>query len=273
VGSPEEWQAIITAFLREHTSRAHATGVVVGISGGVDSALAAALCAQALGHDQVLGIRMPHAESDPDDVALGERVCEHLGIESVTRDITPIVAGLEQALGRRPDAFVHGNAKARARMMFLYAEAQQRKRLVCGTGNKSELLLGYFTKHGDGGVDMQPLGDLYKTQVWQLARHMGLPAQVVERAPSAGLHPGQTDEQELGLAYRDLDAILKGFELNGSPDAVARRTGVPLAEVERIDALVRSTEHKRHAPLVPKIGGRTLGIDWRRPVHWDASRR
>lgn len=270
IGSPEEWRKIVVMFLRDHVARSGAKGVVVGISGGVDSALTAALCVEALGADKVLGIRMPHRESDPEDVRMGTVVTDHLGIESLTRDITPIVDGLEAALGETPDEYVHGNTKARARMMFLYAEAQMRGHLVCGTGNKSELLVGYFTKYGDGGVDLEPIGDLYKTQVWELARHIGLPEEQVARAPTAGLHAGQTDEQDLGMSYADLDRILKGIELNTSVDAIARRTGLAMEDVARIEGMVRRSEHKRHAPLVAKIGARTVGIDWRRSVHWDA---
>ncbi len=269
VGSLEEWRRIIVRFLGDHLRRSGASGFVVGISGGIDSSLTAALCVEAIGAKNVLGIRMPHRESDPTDVDAGLAICEHLGIESVTRDITPIVTGLEEALGFVPDPFVHGNAKARARMMFLYAEAQGRGRLVCGTGNKSELLVGYFTKHGDGGVDLEPIGDLYKTQVIELASHMGLPADLVARPPSAGLHPGQTDEQDLGMSYKRLDAILKGIELNSNVEDIALRTGESLEDVQRIDTMVRRSEHKRHAPIVAKIGARTVGIDWRRSVHWD----
>lgn len=269
-GTVEEWRTLIVLFLRDHLRRSGMDGFVVGISGGIDSAVTAALCVEAVGAGQVLGIRMPHRESDPADAQHGERLCEHLGIESTTRDITPIVDGLEEALGFTPDPYVHGNAKARARMMFLYAEAQGRNRLVCGTGNKSELLVGYFTKWGDGGVDLEPIGDLYKTQVWALAEHLGLPRDLIERPPSAGLHPGQTDEQELGMSYPRLDAILKGMELNTNPEEIARRTGESLEDVLRIERMVRRSEHKRHAPLVPKIGARTVGIDWRRSVHWDA---
>lgn len=263
--------AIITRFLRDHLERAGARGVVVGVSGGLDSAVTAAVCREAFGAERVLGIRMPHAESDPEDVALGEQVCEHLGIPSVTRDITPIVAGLETALGFAPDPFVHGNAKARARMMFLYAEAQGREYLVCGTGNKSELLVGYFTKYGDGGVDLEPLGDLYKTQVAKLGRHLGLPEAVLERSPTAGLHPGQTDEEDLGMGYPDLDAVLKCMELNTDLADIPHRAGVPADKVAMVERRVRLSEHKRHTPVVPKIGARTVGIDWRRPVHWDRS--
>jgi NAD+ synthase len=154
-------------------------------------------------------------------------------------------------------------------MMCLYAAAQERGRMVCGTGNKSEILVGYFTKHGDGGVDMQPIGDLYKTQVALLARHLGLPEAILGRVPSAGLQPGQSDEADLGLSYARLDAILRGIEMNADATAIAQRTGESLAEVQRVERLVRRSEHKRHLPLIPKIGARTVGIDWRRSVHWD----
>lgn len=264
------WLEGITRFLQDHLKRAGSAGVVVGISGGVDSAATAAVCVEALGRDQVLGIRMPSDESDPEDARLGTVVCEHLDIEAIERDITPIVAGLEEALQFKPDPYVHGNAKARARMMFLYAEAQGRNRLVCGTGNKSELLVGYFTKHGDGGVDLEPLGDLYKTQVYELARHLGMPDEVIQRPPTAGLHPGQTDEEDLGMPYDEVDRILKGFELNASPERVAERTGLDLEAVRRVERMVRTSEHKRHPPVLPKFGMRTVGVDWRRPVHWDA---
>jgi len=269
-GSPQEWEAIITRFLRDHLRRSGASGFVVGVSGGLDSAVTAALCVQAVGADNVLGILMPHKESDPQDAALGVELCDHLGLPSVTRGITPIVTGLEEALGFVPDAYVHGNAKARARMMFLYAEAQGRNFLVCGTGNKSELLVGYFTKHGDGGVDLEPIGDLYKTQVVDLARHMGLPAAIIDRPPTAGLHPGQTDEEDLGMSYKELDAVLKCMELNTPPADIPRRTGVDSEKVALVERMVRRSEHKRHAPLVAKLGARTVGIDWRRSVHWDA---
>jgi NAD+ synthase len=264
----DEWRQITVRFLRDHVARSPADGVVVGISGGIDSSLTAALCVEALGAAQVLGVMMPHAASNPADLVDGAQLMHHLGIEGVTRDITAVVAGIPQA-GEMP-AVALGNAKARARMMVLYAEAHLRGRLVCGTGNKSELLVGYFTKYGDGGVDLEPIGDLYKTQVFELAAHLGLPENLVKRTPSAGLVDGQTDEADLGISYEALDSILKGIELNASADAIVRRTGATLADVKRVIKMVRASEHKRHAPLVPKIGARTVGIDWRRSVHWDA---
>ncbi len=270
VGSPEEWRRIIVTFLRDHVERSGAKGLVVGVSGGIDSALTAALAAEALGPGRVFGLLLPHAESDPEDARLAQVLVDHLEIPAATRDVTAIVAGLESAMDGKLDPYVRGNAKARARMMTLYAEAQTKGYLVCGTGNKSELLVGYFTKHGDGGVDLEPIGDLYKTQVWELSRFLGLPAELVDRVPTAGLHPGQTDEQELGMSYESLDRVLKGIELNGTEASIAKRTGMSLEQVLHVSSLVRRSEHKRHAPLVPKIGARTVGIDWRRSVHWDA---
>lgn len=266
----EEWTTVICMFLKDHVRRAGAKGLVVGMSGGIDSAVTAALAIRAVGTQRVLGVRMPAPDSDPADAEHGTLLCEHLGLEAIERGIGPIVAGLEQALETKPDAYVHGNAKARARMMFLYAEAQSRGYLVCGTGNKSELLIGYFTKYGDGGVDLEPIGDLYKTQVQALARHLGLPDWLLERPPSAGLHPGQTDEEDLGMTYAELDAALKAIELNTPSDQIAGRAGIPPDKAASVEAMVRRSEHKRHAPLVPKIGARTVGIDWRRSVHWDA---
>lgn len=268
-GEPAEWTAIIEAFVRDHVRRAGAGGVVLGLSGGLDSAVAAALCARALGPDRVHGFAMPAADSSDDDARDAAIVAQDLGITLHDRPIAAIVAAAADGLGGVPDA-VRANLKSRARMLVLYAEAQQRGWLVCGTGNKSELLVGYFTKHGDGGNDMQPLGDLYKTQVFALARWLGLPDAIIEKPPSAGLQPGQTDEAELGMGYVNLDAILKGIELNESPDAIARRTGLPRPQIDAVVSMVRRSEHKRRPPLVPKIGARTVGIDWRRPVHWDA---
>ncbi len=268
IGSPDEWRHIIVAFLRDHVERSGADGVVVGLSGGIDSALTAALAVDALGADKVLGVCLPHRDSDPEDLRLGQLVGDHLGIAHVQHDISPIVDGFLQAM--EADGMVLGNAKARARMMALYGEAQKRGRLVCGTGNKSELLVGYFTKHGDGGVDLEPIGDLYKTQVWELSKVLGLPDEVVHRTPTAGLLAGQSDEEELGMSYEALDRILKGIELNSPLEDIARRTGASMEHVRHVDRLVRRSEHKRHAPLVAKVGARTVGIDWRRSVHWDA---
>ncbi len=267
---PARWEAVLQAFLRHAVEAAGAKGLVVGVSGGLDSAVVAGLAARALGRERVLAIMLPSPDSNPLDAEHAKLGCAAFGLTPVLHGIGPIVAGLESTLGYTPAARERGNAKARARMLLLYAEAARRDFLVCGTGNKSELLTGYFTKHGDGGVDLQPIGDLYKTQVRELARHLGVPKPIIEKAPSAGLYPGQTDEGDMGLTYDQLDSVLRQLELNHGLDVVARKTGLTLAMVEKVDGMVRRTEHKRRTALVPKLGSRTVGIDWRRSVQWDA---
>ena len=264
------WETTIVAFIRRHVEAAGAKGVVVGASGGLDSAVVAALAVRALGKRRVLCVLMPMPDSNPADERHARLSCRSLGITPVLRPVGPLVEGFEKSLAGKPDARTRGNAKARARMMVLYAEAQARGYLVCGTGNKSELLTGYFTKHGDGGVDLQPIGDLYKTQVRQLAAYLKVPKPIRDKPPSAGLHPGQTDEKDMGLTYRQLDAVLRQMELNHDLPTVARKTGLPADLVGKVERMVRTTEHKRRLALVPKIGARTVGIDWRRSVHWDA---
>lgn len=267
---PAQWEATIVSFIRRHIEAAGAKGVIVGVSGGLDSAVIAALCVRALGKSKVHAVIMPAKDSNPLDAKHGHLLCEHLGLKPLVRPIQPIVDGVVATLGKAPSARVLGNSKARARMLTLYATGQEKGLLVCGTGNKSELLTGYFTKWGDGGCDMLPIGDLYKTQVRLLAKHLGIPRVLISKPPSAGLHKGQTDEDDLGVTYVELDAILRGIELNHDLATIQRKTGLSRAKVERVNALVRGSEHKRHLPLVPKIGARTVGIDWRRSVHWDA---
>lgn len=252
--------------MQDHVARAGATGVVLGVSGGLDSAVVAALAVDVFGAERVTALLMPAVDSDAQDEADGQLICRHLGLQPT---LAPLGDAPERLVGDL-DPAVLGNVKARLRMTRLYAEAQSRGALVAGTGNKSELLIGYFTKHGDGGSDLLPIGDLYKSQVKTLARHLGIPPAIIEKPPSAGLRPGQTDEGDLGLSYERLDAILKGIELNQSADSIVRRTGESAADVARIAQMVRKSEHKRRPPLVPKIGARTVGIDWRRSVHWDA---
>jgi NAD+ synthase len=267
--SVEEWWSILRLFLVRHVESAKAGGVVVGMSGGLDSAVVASLAVRALGRDRVLPLILPAPDSDPGDERDARLACTALGLDPVVRPLGPMLEGFAASAGRVDDA-VRANATSRLRMLLLYAEAQSRGWLVCGTSNKSELLTGYFTKHGDGAADLQPIGDLYKTQVRQLAAWLGVPQAILAKPPSAGLRPGQTDEGDLGIAYEELDAILKGLELNRGVDAVVRRTGLPASKVQRVEQMVRRTEHKRRLALIPKLGVRTVGVDWRRSVQWDA---
>lgn len=161
------------------------------------------------------------------------------------------------------DRVALGNVKARIRMIVVYALARERRRLVAGTGNKSEILLGYFTKYGDGGADLFPIGDLYKTELRALAAELGLPSAIRERPPTADLWEGQTDEGELGISYDDVDRILYGLEQLRSEAEIAAVTGFPLERVHAVVERVRRNRHKRRTPPIPKVGLRTVGIDWR----------
>jgi NAD+ synthase len=259
----EEHADAIVMFIRDKVRDAKARGVVLGLSGGLDSTVVAALCVRALGPEKVLGILMPEATTPPKEMDDAVAVAKWLGIEHVVARLEPVMEAVRQLLGGDVEPRAFGNVKARARMTVLYYQAQTRGRLVMGTGNKSEILTGYFTKHGDGGVDYQPIGDLYKTQVRELARHLGVPANIVEKPPSAHLAPGQTDEGELGIRYEDLDRVLLGIELGMGDAEIAERTDMPEKECARVRGIVQATRHKRRAPLMPKLGIRTPGLDWR----------
>lgn len=259
---PPHAEATIHQFLRAHVAQAGATGVVIGLSGGIDSALTARLAADALGPRAVTGVMLPDRRDDPlrDET---RAYAAALGIEWTEVAVDRAVAAAVDALGGKLDREAAGNVTARLRMTLLYGLARPRNRLVAGTGNKSELLLGYFTKYGDGGVDLLPIGDLYKTEVRALAETLGLPEAVRGRAPSAGLWEGQTDEGDLGMAYAELDRILRGLEELRTEEEIVRITGLPAAAVEAVVARVERNRHKRRMPPIPKLSLRTIGVDWR----------
>ena len=259
---PDGARDAVEAFVRDHVADAGASGVVLGLSGGVDSALVTALAAQALGPRRVATFFLPIDRVPQGDLADARATAKKFKVSLEVHDLTGAFLGMAQA-ARAKDRFVRGNLKARVRMAFLYAEANRRGALVLGTGNKSELLTGYFTKWGDGGCDLLPIGDLYKTQVREMAAALGVPKHAITKPPSAGLWPGQTDEGDLGIKYADLDRVLLGLELKMDDATLARRSGVPLAKVRAVRARVERAAHKRRMPLVCKLGMRTVGIDWR----------
>lgn len=249
VGVVEE----LVEFIREKVKEANANGVVIGISGGVDSATVAFLSAKALGKDKVLGLIMPYYENrDLEDAKL---VCESLGIEYKIIPIRPIIDAFEEALGFELDSTSRGNLMARSRMMLLYAHANAKNMLVLGTSNRSEFLVGYFTKWGDGASDYAPLINLYKTEVWAIAKLLGVPLQIVNKKPSAGLWEGQTDEGELGISYRLLDEILYHLvDLRMSGQEIAERLDVSIDKVKYVEKLIKRSEHKRRLPVGPEVG-------------------
>ena len=259
----EEQISLVESFIAHAVGTSGREGVVLGLSGGVDSALVARLCADALGPNRVLALGLPEGKGGP-DTADARAYARQLGIGFRIIDIASFATSLERGLrAGRAGRVPRGDLRARVRMIVLYYVANTEGRIVMGTGNKSELLTGFFSRWGDGGVDFLPIGDLYKTQVWAMARHLGVPERIVDKTPTAGLWRGQTDEGELGMAYEDLDRVLLGIELQMEPAVIAEKTGVGLTQVRRIEALVASTAFKRKTPLIPKVGARTIGLDWR----------
>ncbi|MDR7418136.1 MAG: NAD(+) synthase [Armatimonadota bacterium] len=240
--APEQVAQYLVRWLRERADEAGATGAVVAVSGGVDSAAVAGLCVRAF-PQAALGVLLP-CHSDPRDLADAERICGVLGLPHTTVVLDGAYDALVAALRTSPHyADYHvalANLKPRLRMTTLYYFANRMNRLVVGTGNRSEAYVGYFTKYGDGGVDVLPLASLVKSEVRVLAAHLGVPADIVERTPTAGLWPGQTDEGEMGLTYAVLDAYL----LTGHAPADARA---------RIEQLHEKSAHKRRTPPIPDI--------------------
>lgn len=232
----------ITAWLRDYLASAGADGYVLGLSGGVDSATAAGLAARAVGPERVLGALLP-CHSQPKDARLGQLVADTFGIPTVTVDLSEAFDKLAEALPPVEHLLAGANIKPRLRMTALYFLAQSHNYLVLGGGNKTELEVGYFTKHGDSGVDLMPLGDVYKTEVWELARALGVPQEVIERPPTAGLWPNQTDEMEMGITYDTLDRTLKTIAA-GETDDVEPET------LEKVRRMMRCSAHKRAMPPV-----------------------
>lgn len=227
-------------------------GVVVGLSGGLDSSVTARLCVDALGPERVRGLVMPDSDVTPwEDVEDALRLAEGLGVEAEVVDITGVVRAIVKSLPFEGDRVAVGNVRARVRMVMLYYAANSLDLLVAGTGDRSELLLGYFTKYGDGGADLLPIGGLYKTQVRELGRRLGLPPRIVEKPSSPRLWRGQTAEGELGLSYELIDPILHGlYDLGLSEEEVAEGVGVGLEEVRRVRSMVERSRHKRSPPPI-----------------------
>lgn len=256
-------EQVLEKFLAEKLRKIGAKGFVLGVSGGIDSAVCMRLCARAVGAGRVLGLLMPEKDSPEKDLADAKELCEGEGVPYKIIDITGPIRAFGEALGEKPDKRSLANIKARCRMIVLYHYANSERRLVVGTSNKSELLMGYFTKFGDGGADLEPIGDLYKTEVRQLARGMSIPKKIIDKVPSAGLWKGQTDEDEMGITYDRLDAILLGIELGLGEKEIAERAETTVKEVARIARTVRLSSHKRKFQPAAKLGFRTPGLDWR----------
>ncbi len=262
---PKDVSTIIKEFLKTYLESSGCSSIVIGLSGGVDSAVCAVICKQALGSKNVQCIFLPDETTPSLDRTHVRLFVDTFHVRCKEIEISPYVTSFHKTFKQTKKITV-ANIKPRVRMILLYQYANETSSLVCGTSNKSEILVGYFTKYGDGGVDIQPLGDLYKTQVYQLAKYLKIPTPIIRKPPTAGLWTGQTDEKELRMSYGILDKILYGLELKIKDEEIQKYAEVTKAQVERIRNMRIQSQHKRRFPLVPKIGVRTPGLDWRSPV-------
>ena len=258
---------ILTGFIRNEVHKTGLKRALIGLSGGVDSALSALLAAEALGAENVVGILMPYKNSHPDSQAHAELVARQSGIESLLVEITPQI---DAYFAKFPDADARrrGNKMARERMMILYDHSARWHGLVIGTSNKTELLLGYGTLYGDMASAINPLGDLYKTQVWALAEAMGVPPAIVKKKPSADLWTGQTDEGELGFTYREVDKLL--YLMVDQRYTKPELIGAGFAErfVDDVAQRIMTSQFKRRLPVIAKVSQRTIDRDFRYSRDW-----
>ncbi len=265
----------ITMFLRYFLEKSHARGYVVGVSGGVDSATTLALAVKAVGSERVHALVMPDPRVTPEeDVEDAVRLCRMLGVEYTVVDISRLIDSYASVLPffEWSDRIATGNLRARIRMTILYYYANRFGYAVLGTGDKSEILLGYFTKYGDGGVDLLPIGDVYKTQVRRMAVMLGVPEKIAYKPSSPRLWPGHMAEEELGYSYELIDNVLYRYVDQGMTiEEVADELGVDVKVVRDIVSRVHANEHKRLAPLIPRITGRCIAHtgDWRMPWRLD----
>jgi NAD+ synthase len=265
-----EAQKRICRFIKEYVENAGAKGIVLGLSGGIDSGTIAALSSLAIGGGNVLGLMLPEKENfNQKDIDDAKVVAEQFHLETQVCDMSNTLSGLYGAIPvfDQSDRLCKGNVKARTRMIYLYYYANKQKRIVCGSSDKSETMMGYFTKWGDAAADIAPIMDLYKTQVRKLALHLGIPKELALKPSTPALWPNQMAESELGIKYETLDLILYGLERFMAPEDIADQLAVEKTLIDRVKCRWLVNEHKRRMPLAPKIGYRTVGNDFRLPRH------
>jgi NAD+ synthase len=260
-------ERVLVGFLRNEVRRVGFERVVVGLSGGIDSTVSAYLAARALGPENVCGVRMPYSTSSEETMDHAAIVARELGIRMIT---LPITAQIDAYFNQFPDAsrLRKANKMARERMTILYDQSAAQGALVLGTSNKTELLLGYGTIFGDMASALNPIGDLYKAQVWALAAHLGVPEAIIRKKPTADLWAGQTDETELGFTYADVDRLLvRLVDLRARPDELAA-SGFDPAFIAKIGRMVQTSHYKRKLPVIAKLSHRTIDRDFRYARDW-----
>ena len=251
----------LVSFLAEELSVSGLGGYVVGLSGGVDSAVSAALAVRAVGRERVFAFALPGPTSDPQSLADGRLVAQELGLPLEVLELAPVVEPLVALVGASGDRIRVGNLHARLRMTVLFDQAKRLRSLVLGTSNKSETLLGYSTLFGDAAASVQPLGDLFKTQVWALAEHLGLPEAVVGKPPTADLWPGQSDESELGFGYREADRVLYWLHERGASREALLERGFPEALVDPVLGAYARNRFKWRPTVVARVSSSAVNID------------
>ncbi len=265
-----ETEKRICRFIKEYVENAEAKGIVLGLSGGIDSATIAALSSRAIGADKVLGLMLPEEENfNQKDIEDAKVVAEKFCFQTQICDMSAVLGCIYKSIPvfDPKDRLCKGNVKARTRMIYLYYYANKLNKIVCGSSDKSETMMGYFTKWGDAAADITPIMDLYKTQVRKLAIHLGIPKDLALKPSTPALWPAQLAETELGIKYETLDLILYGLERFMATEEIAAQLNIQKTIVDKIKSRWLANEHKRRMPLAPKIGYRTVGNDFRLPRH------
>jgi NAD+ synthase len=252
----DETASIITDFIRENIEKSGLNGAVVSVSGGIDSAVTLALTVKALGPGRVTALTLPECDiTPPCDITDVMQLTGAYDVTCDTVEITPVLECLSRILPKYDpeDRVSTGNLKARTRMIVTYHYANSNRSMVVGSTNRTEWMTGYFTKYGDGGVDLMPLADLYKNQIRQLAKYLDIPGSIITKTPTAGFWPGQSDEEELGVKYDTLDLILLGFEIKMPDEDISVALDEDLSIVRRIRTRTETNRHKRQIPTILRL--------------------